>query len=70
MATTSPCPRSAPASPSESPDAPRAWAAFRAAHCGFEALEAEGGAMQPMAELFCMAEVTEARTRQLRALES
>jgi uncharacterized protein YecT (DUF1311 family) len=55
-----------PAHQAQLADAQRAWTAFRAAHCNFEGLEAEGGSMQPMVVSFCMAELTDARTRQLR----
>jgi uncharacterized protein YecT (DUF1311 family) len=56
-----------PAHQAKLADAQRAWTAFRAAHCNFEGLEVEGGSMQPMVVAFCMAQATEARTRQLLA---
>lgn len=46
----------------------RAWLAFRDAECRIESYEHRGGSMQPATENQCMADVTKARTKQLRAL--
>ncbi|MDQ3907943.1 MAG: lysozyme inhibitor LprI family protein [Acidobacteriota bacterium] len=43
-----------------------AWIKFRDAECDYEAAGAEGGSMQPMVYSFCLADVTKARTKQLR----
>jgi uncharacterized protein YecT (DUF1311 family) len=43
-----------------------AWIKFRDAECDYEAAFNEGGSMQPMTYSFCLADVTRARTKQLR----
>jgi uncharacterized protein YecT (DUF1311 family) len=43
-----------------------AWIKFRDAQCDYEAAFNEGGSMQPMTYSFCLADVTGARTKQLR----
>jgi uncharacterized protein YecT (DUF1311 family) len=43
-----------------------AWLKFRDAQCDYEASFNEGGSMQPMTYSFCLADVTTARTKQLR----
>jgi len=43
-----------------------AWIKFRDAECDYKAAFNEGGSMQPMTYSFCLADVTAARTRQLR----
>jgi uncharacterized protein YecT (DUF1311 family) len=43
-----------------------AWLKFRDAQCDYEAAFNEGGSMQPMTYSFCLADVTAARTKQLR----
>jgi uncharacterized protein YecT (DUF1311 family) len=43
-----------------------AWIKFRDAECDYEAAFNEGGSMQPMTYSFCLADVTTARTKQLR----
>lgn len=43
-----------------------AWIKFRDAECDYKAAFNEGGSMQPMTYSFCLADVTKARTRQLR----
>jgi uncharacterized protein YecT (DUF1311 family) len=43
-----------------------AWLKFRDAQCDYEASFNEGGSMQPMTYSFCLADVTKARTKQLR----
>ena len=43
-----------------------AWLKFRDAQCDYEAAFNEGGSMQPMTYSFCLADVTTARTKQLR----
>ena len=48
-------------------EAQRAWIAFRDAHCRLQGYEARGGSMEPMIYDGCRAEVTRARTAQLRA---
>ncbi|MDP8995259.1 MAG: lysozyme inhibitor LprI family protein [Pseudomonadota bacterium] len=47
-------------------EAQRAWIAFRDAHCELVGFEARGGTMEPMIYDGCRAEVTRARTEQLR----
>ena len=46
----------------------RAWLAFRKAECEIEAEAARGGSMEPMLANLCYQEVTEERTKQLRAM--
>lgn len=48
--------------------AQRAWIRFRDAQCEFEGLEFDGGSMQPMVELLCMADLTEQRANELAAM--
>jgi len=48
-------------------DAQNAWLDFRDKYCGFVASAEKGGSMAPMQHGFCMAKITEQRTRQLRA---
>lgn len=47
--------------------AQRAWLQFRDAECTYVAAPYEGGSMQSMQRLTCLAELTRARTQQLRA---
>ncbi|MEM1286083.1 MAG: lysozyme inhibitor LprI family protein [Pseudomonadota bacterium] len=49
-------------------DAQRLWIPFRDAHCDAEAAFYEGGSIQPLIRLSCLAVVTEQRTAQLRDL--
>jgi uncharacterized protein YecT (DUF1311 family) len=49
-------------------EAQRAWILFRDAHCAVEAYEMRGGSAEPLLYNGCRARITEARTRQLRAL--
>ena len=49
-------------------DAQRLWIPFRDAHCEAEAAPYEGGSIQPLIRLSCLAVVTEQRTAQLREL--
>lgn len=46
-------------------DAQRAWLPYRDRTCDLEALGAEGGSVQPMVRLGCLAEITTERTRHL-----
>jgi uncharacterized protein YecT (DUF1311 family) len=48
-------------------EAQRAWVVFRDAHCRLEGYEARGGSMEPLVYNSCRAEITRARTAQLRA---
>jgi uncharacterized protein YecT (DUF1311 family) len=48
--------------------AQRAWLTFRDRHCLVESFQARGGSMQPMLISGCMAELTRARTAQLKSL--
>ena len=48
--------------------AQRLWIPFRDAHCEAEAAPYEGGSIQPLIRLSCLAVVTEQRTAQLREL--
>jgi uncharacterized protein YecT (DUF1311 family) len=45
-----------------------AWLKFRDTECEYEAGDYLGGTMRPMIEAFCLAAVTEARTRQLKEI--
>ena len=45
-----------------------AWLKFRDTECEYEAGDYIGGTMRPMVEAFCLAAVTEARTRQLKEI--
>ena len=49
-------------------NAQRAWLKFRDAHCSIAAAEFEGGSLQPMARVQCLAGMTDERTRQLKGL--
>ena len=46
--------------------AQRAWVAFRDAECELEAYPTQGGSVQSMIRLNCLARLTESRTPQLR----
>jgi uncharacterized protein YecT (DUF1311 family) len=46
--------------------AQRAWIAYRDRQCELEGFEARGGSMEPMLVSGCMAELTRARTKQLK----
>lgn len=48
-------------------EAQRAWVGFRDAHCRLQGYEARGGSMESMLYDGCRAELTRARTAQLRA---
>jgi uncharacterized protein YecT (DUF1311 family) len=54
-------------------EAELAWLKYRDGNCEFVSSEYEGGSMRPMVHSFCLADVTRARTaelkRQLRELE-
>ncbi|ANE51569.1 lysozyme inhibitor LprI family protein [Flavisolibacter tropicus] len=47
--------------------AQRAWITFRDTHCQFTDSGYEGGSIQPMIYSLCMQELTEQRTKQLKA---
>lgn len=49
--------------------AQRAWIAYRDAQCEAAGFQARGGTMEPMLVAGCIAGVTDARTRELKALE-
>ena len=49
-------------------NAQRAWLKFRDAHCLVAAAEFQGGSLQPMARLQCLAALSTERTRQLKGL--
>ena len=49
-------------------EAQRAWLRFRDAHCASEGFYARGGSLEPLLVSKCKAELTRARTRQLRDL--
>lgn len=49
-------------------EAQRLWIPFRDAHCEAEAAPYEGGSIQPLIRLSCLATVTNHRTTQLRDL--
>lgn len=46
----------------------RAWLTYRDAECRIESFEWRGGSMQPFTYSQCMTQVTQARTRQLKAI--
>ncbi|HEV7252330.1 MAG TPA: lysozyme inhibitor LprI family protein [Mesorhizobium sp.] len=48
--------------------AQRAWIDYRDGHCELAGFEARGGSMEPMLISGCMAELTQARTKELQAL--
>jgi uncharacterized protein YecT (DUF1311 family) len=48
--------------------AQRAWLAYRDQHCATEGYAMRGGSAEPMVISGCMANLTEARTEQLKAL--
>jgi uncharacterized protein YecT (DUF1311 family) len=48
--------------------AQRAWLTFRDQQCLLASFYARGGSMQPMLESGCKAELTKARTKQLKSL--
>jgi len=48
--------------------AQRAWLAFRDAQCRIEGYAMRGGSAEPMAVSACLADVTRARTAQLKAM--
>jgi len=48
--------------------AQRAWVAFRDANCDAFGFQARGGTMEPMLVAGCIAELTDARTKQLKEL--
>jgi uncharacterized protein YecT (DUF1311 family) len=50
--------------------AQRAWIAFRDAHCAVVSFPNQGGSLEPLTRSSCMAEVTRARTKQLKELAS
>jgi uncharacterized protein YecT (DUF1311 family) len=47
-------------------DAQRAWLRYRDAHCAFMASESEGGTLETVERLSCLADATRTRTRELR----
>ncbi|MCM2473219.1 DUF1311 domain-containing protein [Rhizobium sp. CG5] len=49
-------------------DGQRAWIAYRDAQCTLAGFEARGGSMEPMLVSGCLAELTDARTKELKAL--
>lgn len=49
-------------------EAQRLWIPFRDAHCEAEAAPFEGGSIQPLIRLSCLASATNARTAQLHDL--
>ncbi len=50
-------------------EAQRAWLRYRDAHCGMDRYAPiSGGSMEPMLAAFCMRELTQERTEQLRHL--
>lgn len=48
--------------------AQRAWVSFRDAECEAAGFQARGGTMEPMLVAGCIAELTDARTKQLKEL--
>ena len=46
----------------------RAWIAYRDAHCASAGYQARGGTMEPMLVSFCLTDLTQERTKQLREL--
>jgi uncharacterized protein YecT (DUF1311 family) len=49
--------------------AQRAWIAYRDAECEARGFQARGGTMEPMLVAGCIADVTDARTKELKTLE-
>lgn len=49
-------------------EAQRAWLSYRDAHCRSEGYSARGGSLEPLLVSTCKTQLTEERTRQLRAL--
>jgi len=49
-------------------EAQRSWLAYRDAHCRTAGYYARGGSMEPMLVSFCLADLTAARTAQLKDL--
>jgi uncharacterized protein YecT (DUF1311 family) len=49
--------------------AQRAWIAYRDAQCEAAGFQARGGTMEPMLVAGCIADITEVRTKELKALE-
>lgn len=49
--------------------AQRAWITYRDAQCEAAGFQARGGTMEPMLVAGCIANVTDARTKELKALE-
>ncbi|KQV83738.1 lysozyme inhibitor LprI family protein [Rhizobium sp. Root1220] len=49
--------------------AQRAWIEYRDAECEAEGFQARGGTMEPMLVAGCIANVTDARTKELKTLE-
>jgi len=49
--------------------AQRAWITYRDAQCEAEGFQARGGTMEPMLVAGCIANVTDARTKELKTLE-
>ena len=49
-------------------EAQRGWLRYRDAHCALEGYEARGGSLEPLLVLTCKAQLTRARTRQLKEL--
>jgi uncharacterized protein YecT (DUF1311 family) len=50
--------------------AQRAWIGYRDAQCEIAGFEARGGSMEPMLVSGCLAELTRARTKELKAFVS
>ena len=50
--------------------AQRAWVAFRDAHCSASSFAFKGGSMEPFSRGMCLAETTQARTKQLKDMLS
>ena len=48
-------------------EAELAWLKYRDANCEFVSSEYEGGTMRPMVHSFCLADMTRARTAELKA---
>jgi uncharacterized protein YecT (DUF1311 family) len=49
--------------------AQRAWISYRDAQCEAAGFQARGGTMEPMLVAGCIADITEVRTKELKALE-
>jgi uncharacterized protein YecT (DUF1311 family) len=49
--------------------AQRTWIAYRDAQCEAAGFQARGGTMEPMLVAGCIADITEVRTKELKALE-